>query len=337
MKINASELQHALESVSHALPTRGTIPAIDGICFRAGEITATNLEQTATVSIDHGLEVDAILPAKLVEIVSTLNGEVEISADENFNISVISGKSKFKLHGHSAEDFPRPQTGESIGEYDLTATQLQQAVNSVGWAASVDSTRPAFNGVLFNGKLIASDTYRLAIYELDVAGPCLVPSKFLQHVKKLNGSVLVSIYESALQFTSGDLTLTTQLLNENYPEIANIIPKQQKTLVTVGRDELANTIRRAALLTTSKDQVVTIDISEAITVSVNSEQGSMTETITAEVKGEPVDIHLNAKFILDVLKIAPESVKIKLHGEGGPVVFEWEKYLYLVLPIKKVN
>ena len=328
-------MKTALSKIAHALPSKGTVPIVDGVYF-GDVIMATDLMQSAVYS---GFSFKPIvLPSKIVEIVQVLDGDINVTVDDNFNATITAGKSKFKLHGQDPADYPLNMSGEIISEVIIPGNTLKEKFNLVTFAASTEVSRPAFQGVRIDSKLIASDTYRLAMADLELPGQCLVPAKFLHNLKLLPDSdIKVGIGQDFISFTAGELTLTSRLLNDKYPDISGVIPKEHKTAVSCAKHDLIGMIQRALLLAEGKNKAINLVADDSLTVKVSGQQGSLEEAASADVEGEPVDLFVNAKYLLDVLKVAPEKINIKFHGESGPVVVEWEGYYYLLLPIKKTG
>ena len=328
------KLRQALNSISHAIPKRASIPVIDGVYFGKC-IAATNLEQYASVE---GFDYPGVvLPAKVIDIVNSLNGDVDLAFDDNQNCTIKSGGSKFRLNGFLAEDYPEiPKLRDGS---TVSGRELKHAFQSVVFAASTEESRRAFNGVLVDGgKVVASDTYRLAIHDIPLQGRCLIPARFLSNLKQLpDGDIRVSISDDIISFSVGDLTLSSRLLNEKYPDITAVVPKEHKLQITANRDDLMGAITRAALLAEGKHKAINLSLQDSLTVSINSQSGSLTEQVDCQMSGEPVELLLNAQYLADVLKISPDEVTLHFHGEGGAVVAKWDEYLYLMLPIKKAE
>jgi len=326
------ELRQALSKISHVVgKPKGQ--AWDGI-YCGEHLSATDLSQIATVK---GITFDkpVILPAKFIDIVNSITApEITVDVDDNYNATIKAGGASFKLHGHSAEDYPTFDL-EQAETFAVNGAEFKKAVQSVMFAASTDEIRPAFNGIRCDGKMMASDTYRLAVADFEFP-TCLIPAKFFSHINKLpDGDIRVRLTDGIVAFEADNLLLATRLLGENYPDVSGVLPNEHKTVVTVERDELIAMLNRALLLTDGRNSAVNVIVDNNLTVKVDSDQGRMEEVIDAGVEGEPIDLYLNAKYFLDVLKIAPEQVNIYFNGDGQPVVIKWAGYLYLQLPIKK--
>lgn len=370
MKISAetSELFTALEIAEKALPLRATVPIISNIFLeiRPGELifTATDHEIFIKTGFKHETEqtVKVLLPPKIIDIIRHLpeeRTEIEINTD-NYRLDLRSGPAHFNLYGSAGDDFPASVFLE--GEEDLkTASielqKLKKILREVIFAASVEETRPAFNGVLFAFSknelaLTASDTYRLVVNTVKdetwsfADRKCLVPAKALRELLKIMGDgqteAEIGFKDTYFSISYDNVFFASRLLGEKYPDVSGVIPENYLTNVSVDRKSLESAVSRASLLAEGKNQAVNIAFKEDMfKVKVSGQEGSMEEVVEAECKGEEVDLFVNSRFVLDILKIMDsEKVIIDFHGDRGPIIFRLPAtgdYLYLVLPIKKAN
>ena len=370
MKISAitSQLSSCLEIVEKALPVRTTTPVINNILLDIQHneliLSATNYEIFINVSLKHESDESGkvLLPPKIVDIIRYFpTDEVEIDINsENYRLDIHGGTARFNLYGSSYEDFPVDtflNQGKPPENFTIELTKLKKMLKEVIFAASTEETRPAFNGILFTFSgnkviLTASDTYRLVVNEITDPSwsfnesKCLVPAKalreFLRILDESHIEAIIGHKDSYFSITFGNIFFASRLLEEKYPDVSGVIPHDYKTRVEIDRKSLESTISRASLLAQGKNQAVNMLVKEGkLEVKVSSQEGSMEEVIPVEYEGEEVDLFVNSRFVLDILKIIDsDKIIIEFHGDGGPLVFRFDNnrdYLYLVLPIKKVN
>ncbi len=367
ISINANQLTNCLEIVEKALPVRSTIPVISNILFEVNQdclnFSSTNLEMFIKVKMDYqGSETGKILvPPKLVDIMRyfpTTEVNIDINWD-NYRLDISGGSAQFHLYGSDPEDYPisfESQSDKQSGFY-IEQAKFKKILKSVAFAASNEETRPAFNGILFSFKdnlfsLTASDTYRLAINDVKddnwsfAEKKSLVPARAMRELMRIlsdsNDNISLFNEDKILAFQFDQIYFASRLLEEKYPDVSGVIPTEYKTRVIIDRKLLEDTISRAALLAEGKNQAVNIIIKDKqFEVKVIGQQGSMEEIMPVEQEGEDLDLFVNTRFVLDILKILEnKNIVIDFHGEGGPLIFRLvddQSYLYLVLPIKKIN
>ena len=367
ISVNTEELRNCLETVEKALPSRSTMPVISNILLEINHnqltFSATNLEMFIKTRMRYNSENtgNILLPPKLVDIMRyfpTEKVDLKINWD-NYRLDISGGSSNFHLYGSDPEDYPSTfdDAAEKGQEISLEQNEFKKMLKSVIFAASNEETRPAFNGILITFKegyvsLTASDTYRLAIKESrDKSWSIkemlsLAPARSMRELLRLTGeegnNILIKQQSSIISFQIEEVFFATRLLEEKFPDVSGVIPKEYKTRVTVNKKRFEEMVNRASLLAEGKNQAVNLIVGdEQLDIKVSGQQGSMEDTLSALVEGEKIDIFANTRFVIDVLKVIDEDeVILEFHGDGGPIVFKLVKdqgYLYLVLPIKKVN
>ncbi len=368
IKTSTSQLSTCLEIVEKALPVRTTTPVINNILLEIKHndlvFSATNHEIFINASLNHESDVTGkiLLPPKVVDIIRYFpTDEVEIDINsENYRLDIRGGTAHFNLFGSSYEDFPVTaflNQGNPPEKFNIELIKLKKTLKEVIFAASTEETRPAFNGILLNfsgNKLVltSSDTYRLVVSEITDSSwsfkesRCLVPAKalreFLRILDESHIEATIGYKDTYFSISYGNIFFASRLLEEKYPDVSGVIPQAYETRVVIDKKSLENTISRASLLAQGKNQAVNVIAREGqFEVKVSSQEGSMEEVIPVDYEGEDVDLFVNSRFVLDILKIIDsDKIIIEFHGDGGPIVFKLEEnnaYLYLVLPIKKVN
>lgn len=359
--ISKEVLSNALDIVDKALPVRSSITDLENILLDYGEdritLTATNLELEIKVNLLHKTDGRGkiLLPKKIVDIVRSLpSSDVELKINlENYHIELLSGISKTNLFGANPDDYPLIEMPEPPEEVlSLSQSSFKNILRQVIFAASNDESRPAFNGVLFNFEsddiiLISSDTYRLVIKKglpqtnSIKGGKFLIPAKSLRELLKIieEGEIEIYPHNNLVVFRMSDVYFATRVLEEKYPDVSGVVPEGYKTKVMLTAKALEETVSRVSLLSEGVNQAVFLSVKEKeMKVKVSSQIGHMEEILAIEREGEDVEVYVNSRFLMDLLKVVDtENMIIEMHGQNGPLIFkspELEGYLYLVLPIK---
>lgn len=187
-QIEKKEFLEALKSVQPAVANRSTLPILGGIKLEAGDgrvkLEATDLEfairleAPAETSDGHGR---AVVPAKsFVKAVKALADStvtVEIH-DENDRrtVDVSCEKRKVAIESYSVDDWPDIAGGvEWKPICRVEVSDLADVLGKVSLCASTDDARPIITGIQFNlndggqrAKVVATDSYRLGVADLDV-------------------------------------------------------------------------------------------------------------------------------------------------------------------------
>lgn len=364
-QVSVSDLVEKLGVVERGLPTRSVIPAVNGILVKAEDgritLTANNLDYSIKGEIE-GAEIEVegelVFPKKLVDVARKLPGDtVSFDYSEDAVMRVQSGGAKFTLATIDPGEFPADTPLEEWSfwsEVSFSGAEFREAMNMLIFATTKDETKPVFTGVLFTltpGKLLcfASDTHRVARLEmafeqeLEEEVRLLVPGKTLNSVVKIAGvedKVTCFFSSQEVVFTVGDYVVMGNLLEDRFPSIGSVFPKESEADLKIDRTTFEELIDRATVVSTRELPRVTLSVSgDKLSVSAKEDVGSLEESIHVEKTGEDMAaIMFNAKYLNEPLRYMPvETFNAGLNGGRGPLLFDCESdawnYKYLVLPI----
>ncbi|MBS3898233.1 MAG: DNA polymerase III subunit beta [Dethiobacter sp.] len=362
--IPRSLLAEQLQIVAKAVPSKSNLSMLEGILFTCDgnsmTLSATNLELgiSSTFAIEQQEVGKVILPSKIVDIMRKLPGEtVQLTINpENYLTEVVSGQSEFQLYGFNPEEYPSsPQISAQTVEFsfNVKVADFRRALRQTLFCVSNDERKPAFNGLLFSLQeerltLSASDTFRLATTNCRVnkavnAGKFLVPAKNLQEVLRIfteeEETIHVLVSQNQILLSCRNKRITSRLLEENFPDVERVIPQEFTGRVSFDCLKFMQAVERSSLLSEAASNVVRFFISkDCLVMRTSSKYGKTQEKVSAELEGEDMEISLNSRFILEMLKISEgEKCMIELTGPNKPCIFRdslHDDYLYLVLPIK---
>jgi DNA polymerase-3 subunit beta len=137
--------------------------------------------------------------------------------------------------------------------------------------------------------------------------------------------------------------MTSRLVDGQYPDYTQIIPKEFKTSALFSTSQLVKEIKAASLFTTSGVNAISLDLNSSensIGVSSTSTQtGEYASEIAAEITGTENSILLNHRYVLDGLNnISTESTVLKIISGDSPCLLapqNDDSYLYIVMPIRQ--
>jgi len=133
----------------------------------------------------------------------------------------------------------------------------------------------------------------------------------------------------------------SRLIEGEYPNYQEIIPKKFKTKIIAKKEEFLNHIKTASLFSGKINEIkFMIDpAKKSIEISAhNPDIGESKSNLSAKIQGEPMEISFNHKFLIDgVLNIKSSEIAFDLSGEDGPSILKPigdQSYIYVVMPIK---
>jgi DNA polymerase-3 subunit beta len=169
----------------------------------------------------------------------------------------------------------------------LQAAVLSQMIERTMYAASLDETRYNLNGVYFevlpsDGKLrmVATDGHRLALVDRAIgtqasglASGVIIPRKGLAELKRLVDEVDADEVELGFEGNNGlakkgDVTLVMRLIEGEFPNYKQVIPKSSDRKLLLESDPLVRALRRVALLSAERSRAIKLEVAEGkLTIS----------------------------------------------------------------------
>ena len=362
MKIEGDKsiLLKGVAAVQNAISTRSALPILSNILLETTNnglmIVGTDLDMgiIATVPMSAPIAGSITVPAKrFMDIVKELpDSKVTISVKKNNMAHITCENAQFKIMGIPKDEFPKLPEFKDKDAVKLPQSLFKNMLNMTAFAMSRDETRYILNGVhilIKNNimRMVATDGRRLALIEREVGleknieKNIIIPAKTVQELLrnlKDEGELLVSFSENQVMFNMGDIVIISRLIEGEFPNYEQVIPKEIKDKIVVDREKFLFAARRASLLTTPDSQAIKIDVEKnKMVVSKNSPDiGEAREEIDVNYAGSPLSIGFNPNYIMDVLKsIDEESIGFEIQDPEKPgVIRTKEKYVYVVLPMQ---
>jgi len=363
MKFNTTKdvLTKGIQSVQTAINTKSTLPILANILIEATDnnvvLTTTNLDIgiISTIPIKPSIAGAITIPAKkFSDIIKELPGEetISISVKKNNQVSIECGKNTFKIMGLPKEEFPQLPEFKDKDSITFEQKKLKKLLKMTGFAVSHDETRYVLNGILFIVKptyirLVATDGRRLAMIEDKVQLPKALERKFIVPTKAVDeldrilgeeGDVEVFLSDNQAFFDAGHTRLVSRLIEGEFPNYEQVIPKEVKEKITASKEKFLSAIKRVALFTNPDSMAVRVDLGkDKIVMSKNTPYlGEARVEIDAEYKGKDISVGFNPDYLIDLLKnIDQDTINLELTDAEKPgVVRVGEWYVYVVLPMQ---
>ena len=377
ISIERRELLKGLQRVQGVVEKRNTMPILSNILLdaekndQAVSLFATDMEIAiqATYSAEVIRKGKTTLSArKVYEIVKELpDGLITLHQQENQWVQIEAGKSKFKMAALTAEDFPLAPTVKEDISIRLPAKILSELFRKTVFAVGENDSRYILNGLLINIhvqekkkvlRFVGTDGHRLAVIEredFDHVFPegegagekefqAVVPKKAIFEMKKLieegEEDILINLAKNQILFKKGGLTLYSRLMEGNYPNYSQVIPKGNDKMVSVNKWDLERAIRRVAILSKEKTHAVQFSFEgERLMLTTQSpELGEAEDEISMVYKGDKIGTGFNARYVLDALSVIEnEEVLIELKDSLSPTLFKDpgdKKYLCVIMPMR---
>ncbi len=359
---NRGALLEAISVAGNVVAARTPKPVLQCLKLTAEDnaltIAATDLEVAIRYS-DNQVQIDqpgeALLPAdKLRDIVRESVDDtlaIEVTGD---NASIRGQDSHFKIFTQAVKDFPPVPDFSGEADFTLSAGHLKQLIGQTLFAAAKESTRYAFNGVLMvaRGKkihLISTDGRRLAQANGDLiedklpkdGAKAIIPAKALNLIDKLiddpEEAVSFQVRENQVIFHTSSATLTSNLVEGQFPPYEDVIPKDTDKKMTAGTADFLSAVKRASLLTTEESKGVRLAFGKKglKLTSRSPESGEAEVNFACKFEGSDVEIGFNPTFLTDALRVVDsDEISLELTAPNRPGLLRGgANFLYVIMPV----
>jgi len=198
--------------------------------------------------------------------------------------------------------------------------------------------------------LVSTDGRRLAMAKGELSSSAkidkegvkaIIPTKALQLVDKLiddpEESVGFQVRENQVIFHTSSATLTSNLVEGQFPPYEDVIPKDTDKKMTAGTADFLSAIRRASLLTTEESKGVRMAFSKKglVLTSRSPEAGEATVNFACKFEGSDVEIGFNPTFLTEALRVVDnDEITLDLTAPNRPGLLKGgQNFLYVIMPV----
>ncbi len=355
-----------ITSVINGVASKTTMPILEGILLQTNDnelkLTSYDLEIGIEYILEANVEeqgntvVNAVMFSEIIKRLPST--EIKITINENNLLEIECEGSLYKLATMNPDDFPELPKINVDNSIEIEQTTLKNMIRKTIFAVSQEENRPIFTGCLFEVKenklnVVAVDGYRLAVKTKELINngndfSSVIPGKTLNEVNKIISdsfdTVKIGISRNQALFEMENCKIVTRLLDGEFLNYTNTIPKNWETRVKVNKNNIQNCFERILLISASsiekeKKYPVKINIELGkVTISCANQTGDAKEEIYVDTEGKDLEVGFNPRFFLDALKaIDDEDVYIEFGTNRSPCIIkpvEDGDYIYMILPIK---
>ena len=326
------------------------------------------------------------IPAKKLETLlqNLLDKELNIELQQNYKLSIKAKGGRWSITGEDPNDFPLSGEIENPKSIQIENLLLSKYLAKAIHAASHDELRRSMNGVFFEIKsgefrVVSTDGHRLVKiikqnfdYEGDKLS-MLVPIKTCQMITRLfkgsykgaeqksedenkemeevsaepGSSVTVYFSNEFLQCSYNNITITSRLIDDTFPNYESVIPTDNEKKMKTDRTLLIGSVKRSIIMSDQVTNRTSFNVSgnELKVNSVNNEFGTDSEeTIECSfTEDEDFEIAFNGKYLLDALQqfdgneiLFDFSTPLKAAILTPSEQAEDEEMMMLVMPVRNI-
>ncbi len=339
MKVSCLQenLSKGLSIVGRAVSPRSTLPVLGNVLLAtdAGrlKLSATNLEVGINCWIGAKVEEEGAITVPARTFVDLVNAFPPEQVDMELivrtqTLNLRAGRSEANVKGIDAQEFPIVPVPTDEAGISIEADVLRTAVNQVAFAAATDDSRPILTGVLakFEGAqltMAAADGFRLSVRTIPLPQPVsdpfsiIIPARALTELGRISGeqkdpiTITVTPTRNQVIFQLTDIVLVSQLIDGNFPDYRQIIPRDRTTHTVVDTAAFLKACKTALIFARDAAHIIRVHVKPGseltpghIVVSATSaETGDDVSEFDASIEGEEIEIAFNVKYMIDLLSV----------------------------------
>ncbi len=351
--VASGDLQKALQIVSGVISSSQSRPILENFLFELDneilKITASDGETTLITSV--GVKSDdsgkIAVPAKMFQEVIKSFGDQpltfsvkESESGEGGLLEILDEKDNYFVALDNAEDYPELPEFDAAQKVTIASGVLADALSNTLFATSNDSLRPVMTGVLFQfsdkeTNFVSTDSHRLVVYKrTDVTSEepveFIMPKKPLSIFKNIlsssNDDVLIEFNENMAKFTFGENIWICRLIDGKYPNYTAVIPKENPNVLTINRNLLLSSIRRASIFSNKSTNQVRFKLSGNV-LHLHAEDTEFANKADMQIpcnyNGEDINIGFSSKFLTEMLSVlGADDITLKMSQPNRPGIVE---------------
>lgn len=363
LSVEKENLLIAILAAQKAVASKTTMPMLENYHL----ILTGNILTVAATDLELGIEYKIPVEAEengevavnaniFAEIIRKLpDSTVELSTNEQNLLIIECEGSLFNVVTTNCEDFPVFPEVNAEQTIKIKQNVLKEMIRKTIFAVGIDESRPVFTGCLIEKKndmlnMVALDGFRLALQtKVLIDGEpgdfkAIIPGRTLTEISKILSDteeiVKIGVNKNQGVFEMPNCTAFTRVLEGEFLDYKQAIPKEKELRVTVDKNVLLDSLERAAVMSRDDKQLpVKITIAESLMVIQCAVQsGNVREEVVVESIGNSLEIGFNPKYLIDAVKNVDDGkVMLDFGSSISPCIIRpeaGEEYVYMVLPVR---
>lgn len=152
--------------------------------------------------------------------------------------------------------------------------------------------------------------------------------------------IRLSIKNGVITFKTESNTLSSRIISGEFPAFKELFPSQYKYLATFEREELIASLDRVSVMADERKHLIRLHFEgDTMQITANTpDYGGAQDEIQTKFEGQVLDVAVNARYLLDVLRcLSASQVQIEMTGSLQPLIVKElasESYKYLLMPVQ---
>jgi len=327
------------KAVKATVSKNSVIPACSQIQFTGTNLIATDLETWISIPYATPFKFCAEHD-NIINMWETLTDGYDVTQDES-SIVFQYGKAKIKMMAQEYVVYPVLEEYKKdvaiVKLLDSDVKLLTTANDFIG----ADELRPSFKLIcLRNGKMYATDAHSAMFHPLesDIQDDVFISKKVRTLLQLWNGDWDVYAGSKYTSFTNADgVVITTRTSDERYPDIENVIPRENPVELKVIVKEFTDIIKTGSKFANKNSNRVAVVCNEGkTTLSFSDEELGQSYEAELELQSvnDNITIGFNSRFLDRVFKHCGNKAIIEMSTPNRAAVINGT---FLLMPVMLTN
>lgn len=364
LEFNKKNIESGVQKATRLAGKHLTLPVLACIFI---ETQGNNDVVLKSTNLDLGLEIKikgkvleegyVCVPANILNsVLSSIKDDVVYFEKKGENLVIKTKNNSSVIKCMPSEDFPTIPKLKETDVIKINFNDLMLGFRSVWYSASNSSIKPELGSIfIYKGDkglvFVSTDSFRLAEKTINTKTPSnfpsiLIPYKNAVEIVKifedLNGEIEILFDKNQIALLKNDIYVVSRLIDGNFPDYKQIIPKSFITTATVLKNDLINGIKTSNIFSDNLNQIkIHADVkNKHLEIeSKNNDVGEYKEEIKATTEGESIELNFNNRYVTECLQsIVSESVDLNFAGIGKPLMINGasdKSFVYIVMPMNR--
>lgn len=340
--MKTKELKNIVKAISKIVGRNTVIPIIENVLIDFNRIKFTDLEVFVSIKLPNtelGSVEPYLLSAKEFKELAADFTELKFSQHdvEKRKITFNADGADISFAGDKPDEMPinkYPHPDKLI--YQFTPTDVESMADSLKYVGCNPYRLVMTQVGIVEGHVVSTDACKLYFNPLSKVceGKHLFQPKAVEVMNIFGGYWdFLKSDDGNVLLTNGDVEISFKEMDERYPDVFSVIPKDNPIAISIDAEDLSKTLTQSLKFANATTKAVKLGINGSLSISAEDidfgKEYSKSITKGFVHTGEDITIGFNGKFLLDIIKNLNTDVVTMTFGTTTRATIINEKVLLM--------